>query len=210
MSAEQCVGRVMLGSEAVAVGKIVCVGRNYVAHIEELGNEVPDDMVLFAKPRTAIGDELMSRHDGEALHYEGEICFLVGDGAFVAVGFGLDLTKRSLQSRLKTKGLPWERAKAFDGAALFSGFATLDSSHGDLALELDIDGVAVQRGNAGQMMYSPDVVLAEIKRFMTLEDGDIVMTGTPSGVGEVRAGARFEGRVLADGQVLTTARWTAR
>ena len=94
--------------------KIVCVGRNYVAHIEELGNEVPEQMVVFGKPNSAIGNKLQAFHGGEPLHYEGEIALAISNGRATAAGFGLDLTKRTLQGQLKKKGLPWERAKAFD------------------------------------------------------------------------------------------------
>ncbi|MGB0722441.1 MAG: fumarylacetoacetate hydrolase family protein [Gammaproteobacteria bacterium] len=213
MSFECPVGQVVLGADlgggTAQVGKIVCVGRNYVAHIEELGNEMPDSMVLFSKPRTAIASRLTARHDDEALHYEGEICFMVREGRLFAVAFGLDLTKRDLQSRLKAKGLPWERAKAFDGAALFSPFVTFPGDTRELGLELDIDGRPTQRGDTGLMIHKPMAVFAEISAFMTLEDGDIVMTGTPSGVGEVRVGARFEGRIVGGERVLTEGRWTA-
>ena len=120
--------------------KIVCVGRNFVAHIEELGNEMPDQMVLFNKPNSAISDILRSQVDSEPLHYESELAFVVRDGQFCAVGFGLDLTKRTLQSGLKAKGLPWERAKSFDGAALFSDFVTPPEKLDRLSLELTVDG----------------------------------------------------------------------
>jgi len=105
----------------VTPSKIVCIGRNYVEHIEELGNEIPSSMVIFMKPNSAIKSKLIS-NDVEPIHYEGEISFMMLDGKIRGVGFGLDLTKRGLQSKLKAKGLPWERAKAFDGAAVFSDF----------------------------------------------------------------------------------------
>ena len=143
--------------------KIVCVGRNYVAHIRELNNEIPDSMVVFNKPNSAIADTLHSHIDGQTLHYESELAFLVAKGTLSAVGFGLDLTKRDLQTELKEKGLPWERAKSFDGAALFT----------------------------------------------TLEDGDIIMTGTPSGVGEIRPQERFEGQVLLDDKPIVSTSWVA-
>ena len=166
-------------------GKIVCVGRNYEEHIIELGSEKPDSMVLFLKPASAIADRL-NAYLGETLHYEGEICFSIKDGEFDRVGFGLDLTKRALQTRLKQKGLPWERAKAFDGAACFSDFVAFDKTKiNQLRLKLDINQQTVQAGGYDLMIYKPDQVLREIKSFMTLNDGDIVMTGTPKGVGEV-------------------------
>ncbi|TGD72998.1 FAA hydrolase family protein [Mangrovimicrobium sediminis] len=199
---------VSVDGRKVTPSKIVCVGRNYVAHIAELGNEVPDAMVVFGKPNSAIGDTLYASLGGEPLHYEGEIALLIENGAAVAAGFGLDLTKRGLQSKLKDKGLPWERAKAFDGAALFSPFAAIDDAE-ELAVELDVDGAARQRGDVSLMMYSPATILEELAGFITLEDGDIVMTGTPAGVGAVNPGETFTGRVLQRGKLLTQASWVA-
>lgn len=193
---------------AIAPSKIVCIGRNYAAHIEELGNEVPGDMVVFLKPNSALGDTLYAAR-GEPLHYEGEIAFLVEDGKLGAVGFGLDLTKRGLQSRLKEKGLPWERAKAFDGAALCSAFVPLTLPVEQLSLELRVDGELRQQGSVPLMLYSPQNILDNLADFMTLEDGDIVMTGTPAGVGEILAGQRFQGRVLGNGVALVETCWTA-
>jgi len=194
----------------VTPSKILCIGRNYAAHVAELGNEPPDEMVIFAKPNSAIGDTLWASLDGEALHYEGEIALLVEGGRAVAAGFGLDLTRRALQGRLKDKGLPWERAKAFDGAALFGPFGRTGGDLTALAVELDVDGEPRQRGDVSLMMYPPDAILAELARFFTLEDGDIIMTGTPAGVGPVIAGETFTGRVTQAGKVLGEASWTAQ
>ena len=200
----------MVKGSAVAPSKIVCVGRNYVAHIEELGNEIPAQMVVFNKPNSAIADILRSQMAGEALHYEGELAFAVEGGELAAVGFGLDLTKRDLQARLKADGLPWERAKAFDGAALFSEFVALPADSGALALSLEVDGELRQSGGVALMMYPPQVILAELSGFLTLEDGDIIMSGTPAGVGRIRTGERFRGRVLAGQQQLVSATWVAQ
>jgi len=200
---------VTFNGNTVTPSKIVCVGRNYVAHIEELGNEIPDDMVVFNKPNSAISTELQSRMDGEPLHYEGELAFIIRDGALAAVGFGLDLTRRELQSVLKAKGLPWERAKAFDGAALFSPFVPLPEHSDELALQLTVDAALRQAGGVELMMYQPAAILQELASFTTLEDGDILMTGTPAGVGVINSGERFEGRVLASDRVLVSASWVA-
>ncbi|MEQ9462332.1 MAG: fumarylacetoacetate hydrolase family protein [Haliea sp.] len=194
---------------AIAPSKIVCIGRNYAAHIEELGNEVPEDMVVFLKPNSALGDTLYAAR-GEPLHYEGEIAFLVEGGKLAAVGFGLDLTKRGLQSRLKERGLPWERAKAFDGAALLGEFVPLAVPVEQLSLELRIDGALRQQGGVRLMLYPPQTILDSLAGFMSLEDGDIVMTGTPAGVGEVLAGQQFQGRILGGGVPLVEASWTAQ
>jgi len=194
---------------AITPSKIVCVGRNYVEHIAELGNEMPSEMVIFVKPNSAIGAQLQSRHS-EPLHYEGELCLLVENNSFAALGFGLDLTKRALQSRLKEKGLPWERAKAFDGAACFSDFVALgDTPLDNLSLQLEINGDLRQEGGYELMMYKPGQILEGIARFMSLDDGDIIMTGTPKGVGQVQPGDRFVGRVLSGEQILVSAEWIA-
>ncbi len=199
-----------LDDASITPSKIVCIGRNYLEHIRELGNETPDAMVIFNKPNSAMSNRLNSEIDGETLHYEGEICFSVQDGRLHGVGFGLDLTRRELQSKLKAKGLPWERAKAFDGAACFSDFVTLgDTGVASLSLELEVDGELRQQGGYDLMMHKPAQILAEIAEFMHLEDGDIIMTGTPKGVGEVRAGEVFVGRVLADGRELVSRQWQA-
>jgi len=192
----------------ITPSKIICVGRNYVEHIKELGNEIPEDMVLFMKPNSSISNELKSGTI-EPVHFEGEICFLVENGRFSAVGFGLDLTKRGLQNKLKSKGLPWERAKAFDGAALFSKFVRMPTISNELSLELEIDGKIAQQSNIQQMIYKPDQILAEIQTFVTLNDGDIVMTGTPKGVGVVNKGSVFTGRIKQDDAVITSAKWIA-
>ena len=201
---------VTLNGAAIAPSKIVCVGRNYVAHIRELGNEIAAEMVVFNKPNSAIGTALHSVLHGETLHYEGEIVLLVQAGKFAAVGFGLDLTRRELQSALKEKGLPWERAKAFDGSALFSQFVALPTDPTGLALQLRVDGELRQAGGVDMMIYPPNSIVEEISRFMTLEDGDVIMTGTPAGVGRVHTGERFEGSVLAGGEVLVDVAWVAQ
>ena len=201
---------VTLNGAAVTPSKIVCVGRNYVAHIQELGNEIPNGMVVFNKPNSSISAILRASTDGETLHFEGEIALLVSGGEFAAVGFGLDLTRRELQSVLKKKGLPWERAKAFDGAAVFSDFVPLPPDLDQLALQLEVDGESRQAGGVGMMIYKPATILAELRRFTTLEDGDLVMTGTPEGVGPFHEGERFDGRILAGDKVLVSATWVAQ
>lgn len=192
----------------VTPSKIVCIGRNYVAHIHELGNEIPGEMVVFGKPNSAITSTLRAVQQ-EPLHYEAEICYLVEKGDLAGVGGGLDLTKRELQSRLKAKGLPWERAKAFDGAALFSPFVRLAAADAELGVELLVDDILRQQGSTGLMIYSPNRILSELKTFMTFEDGDIIMTGTPAGVGTVGAGEVFEVRIVEGDRILSSGRWQA-
>lgn len=202
--------QITVKDHSVTPSKIVCVGRNYVAHIEELGNEIPEQMVVFNKPNSAISDILHSQVADQPLHYESELCFVVNSGKLAAVGFGLDLTKRELQSRLKSAGLPWERAKAFDGSALFSRFVALPKHIEDLSLQLLVDDQVRQSGGVDLMMYKPDDILRELASFTTLEDGDVIMTGTPAGVGSIHTGERFMGRVIARGKALVTAVWVAQ
>jgi 2-keto-4-pentenoate hydratase/2-oxohepta-3-ene-1,7-dioic acid hydratase in catechol pathway len=200
---------IKLESGDFAPSKIVCIGRNYLEHIKELGNETPDQMVIFNKPNSAISDRLHATR-GEPLHYEGEICFMVRANRLHALGFGLDLTRRELQSKLKAKGLPWERAKAFNGAACFSDFVPLgDTRLESLSLQLEINGELRQDGGYDLMMHKPGQILAGIQDFMELEDGDIIMTGTPKGVGQVQTGDRFIGRIISDGRILISQEWLA-
>ncbi|WP_194436473.1 fumarylacetoacetate hydrolase family protein [Vibrio fluminensis] len=189
--------------------KVLCVGRNYLDHIAELNNAVPEQMVVFNKPSTAITNQLTAFHQ-ERLHYEGEICFVVNNGQLSAVGIGLDLTKRELQSTLKQQGLPWERAKAFDGSAVFSRFISLQGlTIDELEIELFINCVRVQRGSVKQMIYPPQVIVDELKSYTTLCDGDVIMTGTPKGVGEVQTGDIFLGRLIHAGKTLIEIEWLA-
>ncbi|GIU09637.1 fumarylacetoacetate hydrolase family protein [Shewanella morhuae] len=182
---------VVLGENAVVPTKIICIGRNYVDHIHELGNEMPDDMVVFLKPNSAISTVLLADHQGETLHYETELCFMFQDGHFSSVAIGLDLTKRDLQNQLKAKGLPWERAKAFDGAALFSPFVAIDDAEAPLHFTLSINDNLVQEGHIDLMIYKPQTILSELQAFISLDEGDIVMTGTPKGVGSIPANSVF-------------------
>lgn len=198
----------LVGTPAIP-SKIVCIGRNYVSHIKELGNELPEEMVVFCKPNSSITSQLSASHQHEELHYEAEICYMVRGGQLAAVSCGLDLTKRDLQGRLKAKGLPWERAKAFDGAALFGSFVALPGLEAELGIELLVDGVVRQKGSTALMLFPPSRIVAELSRFMTLEDGDIIMTGTPAGVGRILAGELFEARLLAEGRCLVSHRWLA-
>ena len=199
---------IIVGNRVISPSKIVCVGRNYVEHIEELGSEVPDEPIFFMKPNSAISEQLHSFHQ-EPLHYEGELCFLFEDGGFSAVGFGLDITKRALQNKLKSKGLPWERSKAFDGSAVFSKFIGIDQVSQNLSLELSINGKVVQSGSISLMLYKPQNILLDILKFISLENGDIVMTGTPKGVGVINSKDFFCGKVMDNDSLMTSGEWVA-
>lgn len=196
-----------MDGQAVFPSKVVCVGRNYAAHIEELHHTPPEQPVIFVKPNSAITDKVRS-HPTDTIHYEAEIALLVRGGKFAGVGLGLDLTKRELQTFLKQNGLPWERAKAFDGAAVFSEFVSLDVELSHLVLELSVNGEVKQEGGYELMLFKPELLLEEITAFMTLEDNDLLMTGTPKGVGPIRAGDQLVGRIIADGNERISARWT--
>ena len=187
------------------VSKVVCIGRNYVEHIEELGNEIPSSMVVFNKPNSAISDRLY--YFSEHCRFEGELCFLIRNGKIDAIGFGLDLTHADIQNHLKSKGLPWERAKAFDHSAVLSEFIPLEHDITTLGMKLYINDTLVQFATYDLMMYKPDTMLSEIGSFMTLEDNDIIMSGTPKGVNTYRLGDRFVGQVYADDELLLETEW---
>jgi len=189
------------------VGKVVCIGRNYLDHIRELGNIVPETPILFMKPATAlIGlDEPIRLPTGRGeCHHEVELAVLVGRtlraadtttarSAVAGYGVALDLTLRDLQNELKKKGHPWEIAKAFDGSCPLSPFvepATLaDPQATDLTLW--VNGEPRQQGNTRLMMIGIFELMAHISTHFTLRPGDVVLTGTPAGVGPLRSGDRL-------------------
>ena len=188
--------------------KVICIGRNYVAHIEELNNETPDSMVVFNKPNSAISDELY--YISEDTRFEGEICFLIKDKKIDAIGFGLDLTKADIQNKMKQKGLPWERAKAFDNSAVFGEFVKFDGDLTKIRLELFINDVLVQFADYDLMIYKPLKMIEEIDTFMSLEDGDIIMSGTPKGVGNYNIGDTFIGKIYCDDDLIIKSQWVVK
>jgi 2-keto-4-pentenoate hydratase/2-oxohepta-3-ene-1,7-dioic acid hydratase in catechol pathway len=197
---------IKINNKKITPSKIVCIGRNYVDHIKELNSETPTEPVIFMKPNSAISSEIYFNEIDE-VHYEGEICFSIKSGQVDAAGFGLDLTKREIQSRLKAKSLPWERAKAFDGSAVFSDFVSFDGNIEDLYLELYINDELIQKGGVELMLYKPNRIVREISSFCTLEDGDVIMTGTPKGVGKIIKGAKFYCKVYNKDQLLIEQTW---
>lgn len=181
--------------------KIVCIGRNYAAHIEELNNERPNEPVVFIKPDSAV---LPKQQDfyipdfSNDIHYEVEVLVKIKKvGKHIApefapsyygeIGLGIDFTARDLQSKLKEKGLPWEKAKGFDGAAVIGEW--LPKSHfkdvNDLNFTLSKNGEVVQQGNTGLMLWKIDEIIAYVSTFFMLKKGDVIFTGTPSGVGRI-------------------------
>lgn len=194
-------------NQSYEVSKVICIGRNYVEHIEELGNEIPSSMVIFNKPNSAISDTLY--YFSSSCRFEGEICFLILDGKIKGVGFGLDLTHADIQDKLKSKGLPWERAKGFDNSAVLSAFVPISEDMGSLEMKLYVNNQLVQFGSYDLMMYKPHTMLAEIQSFMTLEDYDIIMSGTPKGVGTYAIGDKFMGQIFWKGELLLEKEWIA-
>ncbi|MFT6925032.1 MAG: 2-keto-4-pentenoate hydratase/2-oxohepta-3-ene-1,7-dioic acid hydratase in catechol pathway [Psychromonas sp.] len=187
--------------------KVVCIGRNYVEHIKELNNELPTQAVIFVKPNSAISEQIIC-NDLEPIHYEAEISFIINAGKISAVGFGLDLTKRALQSTLKTQGLPWERAKAFDNSAVFSEFVSFSDALETLSLQLFINDKLIQYANVALMIHKPEDIITEVSRFMSFEEGDVLMTGTPKGVGQLFENDHFTGRVFQGDTLLIEQHWT--
>jgi 2-keto-4-pentenoate hydratase/2-oxohepta-3-ene-1,7-dioic acid hydratase in catechol pathway len=186
-----------------ALGKIVCVGRNYAAHAAELNNPLPSVPLLFMKPASAateLARPLQLPANLGAVHHEMEMAVLIGAplsnaeedealAAIAGVGVALDLTLRDVQDQLKRDGHPWERAKAFDGAYPLSGFIGAQSLDlRNLKLQLWRNGRLQQDGNTGQMLFSTVALIAEISRIFSLQPGDVVSTGTPAGVGPLASG----------------------
>ena len=186
------------------LGKVVCVGRNYAAHAKELNNPIPTEPVLFIKPSTALVklDEplVIPTHLGEC-HFEVEMSILVGrplrhcnqetaSAAIAGIGLALDLTLRDLQQELKEKGLPWEKAKSFDGACPVSGFmpTTQSTNLQNQQIVLRQNHKIKQNGNTADMLTPVLALLSYISQFFTLLPGDIVLTGTPVGVGPLKLG----------------------
>jgi len=199
---------IRMGNEIYTPSKVVCIGRNYVEHIEELGNEMPENMVIFNKPNSAVTDTL--RYFTPETRFEGELCLLILGGQIAGIGFGLDLTHADIQNRLKAKGLPWERAKAFDGAAVLSPFVPFGGRMEDLRFELYRNGTLAQHASYDLMIYKPAEMLREIQSFMSLEDGDIIMTGTPKGVSTYARGDRFVAKIWEGKNEILNVEWTCQ
>ena len=194
--------KILIDNKEIYPSKVFCIGRNYTEHIAELNNETPDEMVFFIKPNSAISNTLVFPKGNKSCHYEAEISFVIEKDKIVAVGFGLDLTLREVQTKLKTKGLPWERAKAFDKAAVFSEFKAFNGDINKLSIELFINDELKQNGNVSMMINKPSEIIKEANTFLSFEDGDIIMSGTPKGVGKFEIGDKFLGKILYEDKVL--------
>ncbi len=189
--------------------KIICVGRNYSDHINELGNEKPGEPVIFLKPDTAILPKnfpFFIPEFSKDVHHEVEVLVRINrvgkyiDTKFAhkyydEIGLGIDFTARDLQSDLKAKGLPWEKAKAFDGSAVMGNFyhkSTFENL-GQIDFQLKNNDVIVQSGNTKDMLWKIDELIAYISQFFTLKIGDIIFTGTPQGVAAIKTNDVLEG-----------------
>ena len=189
--------------------KIICIGRNYADHISELNNERPTEPVIFMKPDSAIlpnKNPFVIPAFSNDIHHEVEILVKICrvgkhiDAKFAhkyyeEIGLGIDFTARDLQSRLKEKGLPWEKAKAFDHSAVIGSFTSKKNytSLENINFELKSNGTTVQEGNTSLMLWKIDELIAYVSQYFTLKIGDIIFTGTPKGVAKVTEGDVLEG-----------------
>lgn len=192
--------------------KIICIGRNYADHAKELGNQVPSEPVVFMKPQSAI---LSHKHPfyipewTQDVHHEVELVVKIdrlgksiseahAPRYYSEVSLGLDFTARDIQAKLKSKGHPWERAKAFDGSAVIGRFISLEElGHSVQELEFTLRNheTVVQKGHTSDMLFSVNRLIAEVSQFMTLKVGDLIFTGTPAGVAAVKSGDRLVGNL---------------
>lgn len=198
--------------------KIICIGRNYTEHIKELANERPESPVIFMKPDSAVlprQQDFYIPEFSEDVHYETEVLVKIKkvgkhiDKRFAhkyydEIGLGIDFTARDLQSKLKAKGLPWEKAKGFDGSAVIGEWVskTDHSAVDNIEFALECNGQRVQEGNTSHMLWKIDELISYISTYFTLKKGDVIFTGTPAGVGRVKAGDHLlgflEGKKLFD------------
>jgi len=195
--------------------KIICIGRNYGEHAKELGNEIPDKPVIFMKPDTAVlkGNDFYIPEFSDDVHYELEVVVKISKGGkyiqkesagkhYEEIGLGIDFTARDLQSDLKSKGLPWELSKAFDGSAVVSSFFRKENYNlEELQFSLLKNKEKVQDGNSKDMIFSCDDIIAFVSQYFTLRVGDLIFTGTPKGVGKVNENDILEG-YLGDEKVI--------
>lgn len=191
--------------------KIICIGRNYAKHIEELANEKPENPVIFLKPDSAIlakNQPFFIPPFSNDIHYEVEILVKINKvGKYIdkkfaykyydEIGLGIDFTARDIQDKCKEKGLPWEKAKAFDGSAVIGEFIPKEKL-GDLTnlqFSLCKNSVLVQDGNTNAMLWKIDELIAYVSQFFTLKKGDVIFTGTPAGVGKVSENDILVGKI---------------
>jgi len=190
--------------------KIICIGRNYVEHIHELGNETPDEPVIFLKPDSALfrlRDTFYIPDFTNEVHYEAEIIIRINRiGKSIAAKFapkyfaeftlGIDFTARDVQQKLKTKGLPWEKAKAFDQSAVVGNYLPIENRDlSNINFSLYKNGEIVQEGNSKMMIHSIPQIIEHVSQYFSLKIGDLIFTGTPKGVGKVSPGDVLDGYI---------------
>ncbi len=194
--------------------KIFCIGRNYEDHAKEMGNEVPEEPVIFMKPKSALVQSHTPFYYPEftnELHYECEIVVRVSkNGKYIqekhasnyynGITVGIDFTARDIQNKLKEKGLPWEKAKSFDNSAAVGSFVDVTPALNkkNISFSLKKNKEIVQKGNSGKMIFSIDTIISNISKYFSLNIGDLIFTGTPSGVGECIVGDVLEGYLEND------------
>lgn len=197
--------------------KILCIGRNYVAHAKELNNQVPDEPVIFCKPDSSIlknKSAFFIPSFSKDVHHEIELVVKISRlGKKIApkfahryyeeIGLGIDFTARDLQAKLKSKGLPWTLAKGFDGSAPLGDFISKDllPAVDNINFRMEKNGTIVQQGNSGLMLFGIDQLIAHLSQYFTLKTGDLIFTGTPAGVGPVVANDHLIG-FIEDKEVL--------
>lgn len=178
--------------------KIFCIGRNYSEHAKELGNEVPDEPVVFIKPKTALlqgNATFYYPQFSNELHYELELVLhICKNGKYISpknaskyynqITVGIDFTARDIQNELKAKGLPWEKAKAWDNSAVVGSWKKIEEVKQPVDFSLTLNNELVQKGNSSQMIHSFDKIVSHISEYFSLNIGDVIFTGTPAGVGE--------------------------
>ena len=188
--------------------KIICIGRNYAEHAAELGNDVPNEPVIFMKPKSALLNNFAPFYYPEftnELHYECELVLRVckngkyipeelASGYINGISVGIDFSARDIQDELKKKGLPWEKAKAFDNSAAVGKFIDIEAGTKleNINFSFKQNGETVQQGNSNQMIFNFDNIIANISNYFSLNIGDLIFTGTPKGVGECMVGDKLE------------------
>jgi 2-keto-4-pentenoate hydratase/2-oxohepta-3-ene-1,7-dioic acid hydratase in catechol pathway len=188
--------------------KIICIGRNYLAHVKELDNALPTEPMFFMKPETALllaGEPFLYPDFSKEIHYETELVLRIcktgkaideeqASEYYDAITVGIDFTARDLQSQCKAQGHPWEIAKAFDNSAPMGKFKKISELKRpeDIVFGMKLNGEWVQQGHSRDMIFSFDRIISHVSRFVTLNEGDCIFTGTPQGVGEVHVGDRLE------------------
>lgn len=207
----------MTTGEKFPIGKILCIGRNYVDHIKELGNEAPSAPVIFMKPASSViakGEEVVIPAYSDNCHHEAELALLVGKtckyigenaalSCLAGYGVAIDLTLRDVQDGLKKKGLPWEIAKGFDTACPLSEFvpATQVSDPQNLTITMKVNGEIRQNGCTSLMIHPAAKIISYLSTIFTLEPGDVILTGTPAGVSRIVAGDRLTAEIGGIGKI---------